>query len=105
VSVEKDTVTYGSEMWVRTHDAWVLWEGHGMIRMLLTGRTNMTKKGRSWLGADRRGRWSSKGVNCDILTQGFIGLIEYSYHQGIHYFSKVHLQRTPGLNVFGPEQF
>jgi hypothetical protein len=26
-------------MWVRTHDAWVLWEGHGMSRMLLTGRT------------------------------------------------------------------
>jgi hypothetical protein len=38
-SVEKDTMAYGSGTWVRTHDAWVLWEGHGMIRMLLTGRT------------------------------------------------------------------
>jgi hypothetical protein len=36
-SVEKDTIAYGSGMWVRTHDAWVLWEGHGMVRMLLTG--------------------------------------------------------------------
>jgi hypothetical protein len=38
-SVEKDTVAYGSGTWVRTHDAWVLREGHGMVCMLLTGRT------------------------------------------------------------------
>jgi hypothetical protein len=38
-SVEKDTVAYGSGTWVRTHDVWVLQEGHGMVRMLLTGRT------------------------------------------------------------------
>jgi hypothetical protein len=38
-SVEKDTVAYGSGTWVRTHDAWVLWEGHGMVRMLLIGHT------------------------------------------------------------------
>jgi hypothetical protein len=36
-SVEKDTVVYGSGKWVCTHDVWVLWEGHGMVRMLLTG--------------------------------------------------------------------
>jgi hypothetical protein len=42
---------------------------------------------------------------CDILTQGLIGLIEYSYHQGIPYFLEAHLQRTPGLSVLGPEQF
>jgi hypothetical protein len=28
------------------------------------------------------------GVDCDILTQGLIGLIEYSYHQGIPFFQK-----------------
>jgi hypothetical protein len=50
-------------------------------------------------------RRSSKGVDCDILAQGLIGLIEYSYHQGIPSFSKAHLQRTPGLCVIGPEQF
>jgi hypothetical protein len=38
-SVEKDTVTYGPGTWVRTHNAWVLWERFGMVRMLLTGRT------------------------------------------------------------------
>jgi hypothetical protein len=38
-SVEKDTVAYGSGTWVRTYDAWVLREGHGMVCMLLTGRT------------------------------------------------------------------
>jgi hypothetical protein len=46
-----------------------------------------------------------KGVNCDILAQGLIGLIEYSYHQGIPSFPEAHLQRTPGLSVLGPEQF
>jgi hypothetical protein len=50
-----------SGTWVRTHGAWVLWEGHGMVRMLLTGRTDVAKRGRSWLGVDRRGRRSSKG--------------------------------------------
>jgi hypothetical protein len=36
-SVEKDTVAYESGTWVRTHNACVLREVHGMIRMLLTG--------------------------------------------------------------------
>jgi hypothetical protein len=38
-SVEKDTVAYGSGTCVHTHDVWVLWKGHGMVYMLLTGRT------------------------------------------------------------------
>jgi hypothetical protein len=29
-----------------------------------------------------------RGVDCDILTEGLIGLIEYSYHQGILLFRK-----------------
>jgi hypothetical protein len=33
-----------------------------------------------------------KRVDCDILTKGLIGLIEYSYHQGIPSFPKAHLQ-------------
>jgi hypothetical protein len=32
------------------------------------------------------GRRSSKGIDCDILAQGLIGLIEYSYHQDIPSF-------------------
>jgi hypothetical protein len=32
-SIEKDTVAYGSGTWVRMHDVWVLWEGHGMVCM------------------------------------------------------------------------
>jgi hypothetical protein len=35
-SVEKDTVAYRSGTWVHTHVVWVLLEGHGMTRMLLT---------------------------------------------------------------------
>jgi hypothetical protein len=45
-----------------------------------TGRIDMVKRVRSWLGVDQRECRSSKGVDCDILTQGLIGLIEYSYH-------------------------
>jgi hypothetical protein len=29
-----------------------------------------------------------RGVDCDILAQGLIGLIEYSYHHGIPSFSE-----------------
>jgi hypothetical protein len=46
-----------------------------------------------------------RGVDYDILTEGLIGLIEYSYHQGIPYFPEAHLQRTSGLSVLGSEQF
>jgi hypothetical protein len=46
-----------------------------------------------------------RGVDCDILAQGLIGLIEYSYHQGIPSFLEAHLQRTLGLSVLGLEQF
>jgi hypothetical protein len=44
-------------------------------------------------------------VDCDILAQGLIGLIEYSYHQGTPFLSKAHLKRTLGLSVLGLEQF
>jgi hypothetical protein len=44
-------------------------------------------------------------VDYDILTQGFIRLIKYAYHQGIPSFLKVHLQITPELSVFVLEQF
>jgi hypothetical protein len=45
-----------------------------------------------------------RGVDCDILAQGLIGLIEYSYHQGIPSSLQAHLQTTPKLSVLGPEQ-
>jgi hypothetical protein len=32
-----------------------------------------------------------RGVDCDILTQDLIGLIEYSYYQVIPYFLEAHL--------------
>jgi hypothetical protein len=61
-----------------------------------TRRTNTAKRGCSWLGVDRRGRRSSKGVDCDILTQVLIGLIEYSYHQGIP-FSVSLIEKNSGV--------
>jgi hypothetical protein len=51
-----------------------------------TRHTNMANRGGSWIGVDRRGRMSSKGVDYDILApgmgypgQGLIELIVYSY--------------------------
>jgi hypothetical protein len=34
MSVEKDIVEYGSGTWVRTHGAWVLWEGHDRLGLV-----------------------------------------------------------------------
>jgi hypothetical protein len=33
-----------------------------------TRHTNVAKRGGSWLGVDRRGRRSSKRMDCDILA-------------------------------------
>jgi hypothetical protein len=46
-----------------------------------------------------------RGVDYDILAQGLIELIEYSYHQGISSFLETHMQITLELSVLGPEQF
>jgi hypothetical protein len=50
--------------------------------------------------------WNDFGYGFyDILTQGLIGLIKYSYHQGIPFFLEAHLHRTVGLSVLGLEKF
>jgi hypothetical protein len=46
-----------------------------------------------------------RGVDCDILAQALIGLIKYSYHQGIHSFSRSPTKKTLRLSVLSPEQF
>jgi hypothetical protein len=56
-------------------------------------------------GGGARSAIGDLGGDCDILTQGLIGLIEYSYHQGIPSFSEAQLKRTPRLSVLDPEQF
>jgi hypothetical protein len=56
-----------------------------------TAHMDVAKSGPSQLGVDRWGRRSSKGVDCDILSQGLIGLIEQSYHQGIPSFLEAQL--------------
>jgi hypothetical protein len=37
-----------------------------------TRHTDVAKRGGSWIGVDQRGRQSSKGVDCDILTLGMV---------------------------------
>jgi hypothetical protein len=41
----------------------------------------------------------------DILAQGLIELMEYSYQQGASSFSEAYLERTSKLSVLGLEQF
>jgi hypothetical protein len=43
-------------------------------------------------------------VDGDILTQGLIQLIEYSYQQCASSFSEAYLERTSELCVLGLEQ-
>jgi hypothetical protein len=63
----------GSGIWRMVHvgPEW----SHGMAYDD-TRHTDVAKRGGSWIGVDQRGRWSSKGVDCDILAQGLIELIE-----------------------------
>ena len=78
-----------------------------------TRHTDVAKRGGYWIGVDRRGHRSSKGVDCDILVpvdgdilaQGLIELIVYSYQQGASSFSEAYLERTSKLNMLGLEQF
>jgi hypothetical protein len=37
-----------------------------------TRHTDVAKRGGSWIRVDRRGRRSSKGVDCDILAPGMV---------------------------------
>ena len=57
------------------------------------------------LGQTDEGVGLLRGDECDILAQGSIGLIGYSYQQVATSFPEAHLKRTPGLSVLGPEQF
>jgi hypothetical protein len=41
----------------------------------------------------------------DILAQGLIELIEYSYQQGASSFSEAYLERTSKLSAFGLKNF
>jgi hypothetical protein len=60
-SVEKDTVVYGSVTWVHTYDAQVMWEGHGMIPMLLT--RHMVHVCQYWMyGRDQEGMLLAWGL-------------------------------------------
>jgi hypothetical protein len=61
-----------------------------------TRHTEVAKRGGSWLGVDRRGCQSSKGVDCDILTQGLVGLIENSYKKGASSFSEAYTKEPLG---------
>jgi hypothetical protein len=57
----------GSGIWRMAHvgPEW----SHGMAYDD-TRHTDVAKRGGSWIGVDRRGRRSSKGVDCDILAPG-----------------------------------
>jgi hypothetical protein len=43
-------------------------------------------------------------VDGDILAQGLIELIDYSYQQGASSFLEAYLERISRLSMLGPEQ-
>jgi hypothetical protein len=69
------------------------------------GCMDVAKRGRSWLKADQRGRRFSKGVDCDILAQGFNRIDRILIPPRYDFFPEAQLQRTLGLSVLGPNQF
>jgi hypothetical protein len=77
-----------------------------------SGHTDVDKRGGSWIEVDRRGRRSSKEVDCDILSSGdgdilaqdLIKLIGYSFQQDASSFSEAYLERTSKLSVLVLEQ-
>jgi hypothetical protein len=99
----------GSGIWRMAHvgPEW----SHGMAYDD-TRHTDMAKREGSWIGVDRRGRRSSKGVDCDILApgMGYPGprlnrINSVIYQQGASSFSEAYLERTSKLSVLGLEQF
>jgi hypothetical protein len=73
--IEKDTVAYKSGTWVHMHDAWILWEGHGMVCMVLTGHTicvwTWPSGGIFGLGLTNGDISLLRGVNCDMFNLRF----------------------------------
>ena len=54
---------------IRVYGAWRMWAQSGHLAWHMTTLdTDVTKRGGSWIGVDRRRHWSSKGVDCDILA-------------------------------------
>jgi hypothetical protein len=66
------TLAVSRRVWARGSGIWCMahvdpeWS-HGMAYDS-TRHTYVAKRGGFWLGVDRRGRRSSKGVDCDILA-------------------------------------
>jgi hypothetical protein len=57
----------------------------------------VAKRGCSWLGLTDGDVGLLRGVDCDILAQGLILLIEYLYHQGIPSFSGSPTAKNSGV--------
>jgi hypothetical protein len=62
-----------------------------MVRMPVLDVRTWTRGDVPGLGLTNENIGLLRGVDYDILTQGLIGLIEYSYHQGIPSFLEAHL--------------
>ena len=71
-------------MWVRGADIWRMahvgpeWS-HGIAYMLALDTQTWPRGDVPGLGLTDKGVGLLRGVDCDILVQGLIGLIEYSY--------------------------
>ena len=59
---------------VRVYVAWHMWAPEWPHDMAYddTRYTDVAKREGSWIGVDRRGCRSSKGVDCDILAPGMV---------------------------------
>jgi hypothetical protein len=75
-----------------------------MVYVLLTGCTDMTKGGIPGLGLTDEDVDLLRGVDCDILVQGLIELIEYSYVPDLGLTAKdVGLLRTVDCDILAQD--
>ena len=57
------------------------------------------------LGLTDEGVGLLRGEGCEMLAQGSIGLIGYSYQRVVTSFPESQSKRTPRLSVLGSKQF
>jgi hypothetical protein len=74
-------------------------------RWVGTGRMDVSKRGSSWPGADRRGRRYSKGVSVWHPGLGLNRVNRILISTSYNFFSRNSLQRNFGLSVLGPEWY
>jgi hypothetical protein len=70
-----------------------------------TGRMDVSNRGSSWTGFDRRGRWSSKGVSVSHPSSGLKRIDRILISIRYTFFSGRSSKKNSRLSMLGLERF